>query len=67
MAPRSRRAGSTIPEARGMRQRKIWQTGVLQSTAAGSEHGEMALWAAKKRHFRQFFDDFLPIFPGVSP
>jgi hypothetical protein len=53
-------------EAPGFRERKVWQTGVLQSNAVGQAHGEMALWALEKAPFslvlRHFFGDFLRVF-----
>ena len=65
--PTAELAGQTTHEAAGIRQRKVWETGVLQSSAVGSEHGEMALWALEKAPFsailRHFFDDFLRVFP----
>ena len=38
----------TPREAAALRERKVLQTSVLQSSAAGSEHGKMALLAFEK-------------------
>jgi hypothetical protein len=58
-------APQTPREAGGLRERKVWQTRVLQSSALGSEHGEMALWALEKAPFSATFRDFFVDFPRV--
>jgi hypothetical protein len=52
-------------------QRKVWQTGVLQSGAVGSKNGKMALLALEKAPFcaifRPFFVDFPRVFSASLP
>jgi hypothetical protein len=64
--PTSDLAGQTPREAAGLRKRKVWQPGVMQSTAVRSEHGEMALSALEKAPFsvvlHHFFDDLPRVF-----
>jgi hypothetical protein len=64
-------ARQTPREAAAPGQLKVWQTGVLQSSAVGPEHSEMALWALEKAPFsaifRHFFDGFLRVFPRACP
>jgi hypothetical protein len=67
--PTTDRTGESPGAAAGLRKRKGWQAGVLESTAIGSEDGEMALWAPRKAPFSvifpEFFDDFLRVFPSA--
>jgi hypothetical protein len=64
-------AVQTPREAATHRKRKVWQMDVLQSSAAGSDHGEMALSALDKAPFfvslHRFFDDFLRVFQRPGP
>jgi hypothetical protein len=60
--------GQTTREAAQLRERKVWQTRVLQSSAVVEEHSEMALWALEKAPFcarlRHIFSHFPRVFPG---
>jgi hypothetical protein len=64
-------AGQTPRETAGLRNRKVWSAGVLRSSAAASEHSEMALSALEKAPFsavlRHFFDDFPRVFLRACP
>jgi hypothetical protein len=57
-------AHQTPREGAALRERKVWQTAVLQLSAVGSEHGEMALWALEKAPFCAIFPDIPHICPG---
>ena len=74
--PGKRRPTAELPprtprQAAALRERKVLQSRVLQSSAAGREHGEMALWAFEKvpffAIFRHFFDDFPRVFSASLP
>jgi hypothetical protein len=58
-------APQTPREAAALGKRKVWQTSVLQSSAAGSELGEMALWALEKAPFCAIFRNYFVDFPRV--
>jgi hypothetical protein len=51
--------------ATGLCEHKVLRTRVLQSSAAGSEHGEMALLAFEKAPFSAIFGHFFIDFPRV--
>jgi hypothetical protein len=58
-------------EAAEFRERKVWQADVLQSSALGSAHAIMAIWAVEKAPFcatfRHFFVDFPRLFSASLP
>jgi hypothetical protein len=61
----------TPGKAAGLRYRKVWRTGVLQSSVAGTEHCKMALWTLENAPFsvilHHVFDGFLGVFPPAFP
>jgi hypothetical protein len=61
----------TPRDGAALRERKVWQPRVSQSSAAGSEHGKMALWAPERvpfcAIFRPFFVDFPRVFLASLP
>jgi hypothetical protein len=59
LAPQAPRAAAKL------RDRKVWQTHVLQSSEVGRKHGEMALWALEKASFCAIFRHFFIDFPRV--
>jgi hypothetical protein len=63
--PTAKMAPQTPREAAKLRERKVWQTRVLQSSVLGSEHGKMALLAFEKAPFCAIFRDFFVDFPRV--
>jgi hypothetical protein len=64
-------AGHAPRESAAPRERKVWRTGMLQSSAVGVERCEMALWALEKApfcaSFQRFFDDFPRVFSRACP
>ena len=58
-------ARQTPREAARLHERKVWQTRVLQSIAAASKHGKMALLAVEKAPFCAIFRPFFVDFPRV--
>ena len=58
-------ARQTPRAAARLRERKVWQTRVLQSSTVGSEHGKMALLAFEKAPFSAIFRHFFVDFPRV--